>query len=107
MHEAAGVDFVVRHRVREMSTLFALVGQGFGVSIVPSLGRGMLPPGLRMLPLTVRQARHLVLAGPRGGDWHPLVGALIEAASPRNTMSDRVGSARLDDIPAPVGMPGR
>lgn len=87
LHESAGIDFTVRHRVREMSTLFAMVKQGFGVSIVPSLGRGLLPQGLAMLPLVERQARRLVLAGPSNREQHPAVAPLIEAASPRRTMS--------------------
>lgn len=87
MHEAAGIDFAVRHRVREMSTLFTMVQQGLGVSIVPTLGRGMLPAGLCMRPLVQRQARRLVLAGPDGREPHPLVRPVIDAASPRRTMS--------------------
>lgn len=87
MHEAAGVDFAVRHRVREMSTLFAMVQQGFGVSIVPTLGRGMLPAGLCMRPLVERQARRLVLAGPEGREPHPLVRPVIDAAGSRRTIS--------------------
>lgn len=87
LHESAGIDFNVRHRVREMSTLFAMVKQGFGVSIVPSLGRGLLPRGLTMLPLVERQARRLVLAGPSNREHHPAVGPLIESASTRRTMS--------------------
>ncbi len=87
MHESAGIDFAVRHRVREMNTLFAMVKQGFGVSIVPTLGRGLLPSGLRMVSLVERQARRLVLAGPDNREQHPLVPALLQAASPRRTMS--------------------
>lgn len=94
LHESAGIEFNVRHRVREMSTLFAMVKQGLGVSIVPSLGRGLLPAGLSMLPLLERQARRLVLAGPENREQHPLVAPLIAAASTRRTMS-QVDVARV------------
>lgn len=68
------------HRVREISTLFRMVEQGFGVAIVPSLGQGMLPEGVFMRPLAPRQHRELVLSGPASRPWHPLAQALVEAS---------------------------
>lgn len=84
MHERAAVPFVVRHSVRELNTLFALVAQGLGISIVPSLGRGMLPAGLRMKAIVERQTRRHVLAGPSSRSWHPFVAPMIAAASSRH-----------------------
>ena len=75
------------HASLEQEVALESLRQGFGVSIVPSLGRGLLPRGLTMLPLVERQARRLVLAGPSNREHHPAVGPLIEAASTRRTMS--------------------
>jgi len=55
-----------------------MVEKGLGVSILPSLGAGMLGPRLVMLPLTPRLERTLVMSGPQSRPWHPLVTALLE-----------------------------
>ncbi|GAA1321221.1 LysR family transcriptional regulator [Leucobacter albus] len=83
MYEAAGLDFVARHRVREMSTMFAMVERGFGVSLVPTLGRGLVPDGVIMRPIVEPRARRLVLAVPAGREPHPIAVALVDAASSR------------------------
>lgn len=83
----AGVDFAVRHRVRETSTLLAMIEQGFGVSVVPTLGRGMLHESLRMRPLVERRARQLVLALPENREPHPIGRALLAHASSRRAAS--------------------
>lgn len=88
---AAGMTLDVRHRVRETSTLLAMVEQGFGVSIVPTLGRSMLPAGLRMRPLVERRARRLVLALPDDREPHPIGAALLT-----HTRSRRAASRKAD-----------
>ncbi len=79
MHELAGQPFRWAHRVREMSTMFGMIQRGEGVSIVPSLGRVMLPDDLVMLPVEPRYVRTLVLSGPASRPWHPLAQALVDA----------------------------
>ncbi|MGN7192364.1 LysR family transcriptional regulator [Curtobacterium sp. MCBA15_004] len=79
MHELAGQPFRWAHRVREMSTMFGMIQRGEGVSIVPSLGRVMLPEDLVMLPVAPRYERTLVLSGPSTRAWHPLARALVDA----------------------------
>ncbi|PZF64606.1 LysR family transcriptional regulator [Curtobacterium sp. MCPF17_047] len=79
MHEIAGQPFRYAHRVREMSTMFGMIERGEGVSIVPTLGRVMLPAGLVMLPVAPRYERTLVLSGPSSRPWHPLARALVDA----------------------------
>lgn len=90
MFDTAGIEFSARHRVREMSTLLAMVEQGFGVSIVPTLGREMLAGTLRMRPLVERRARQLVLALPDNREPHPAARALLEHASSRRAASKGV-----------------
>ncbi|MEU5691951.1 LysR family transcriptional regulator [Actinosynnema sp. NPDC020468] len=72
-----GTPFNPVHRVRELATLFAMVRSGIGVSIVPGLAAGMLQPGLKLVPLTPRLTRRLVLSGPPDREWHPAVVALV------------------------------
>ncbi|PYY35584.1 LysR family transcriptional regulator [Curtobacterium sp. MCPF17_046] len=79
MHERAGQPFRYAHRVREMSTMFGMIQRGEGVSIVPTLGRVMLPPDLVMLPMSPGYQRTLVLSGPSSRPWHPLARALVDA----------------------------
>lgn len=79
MHEIAGQPFRYAHRVREMSTMFGMIQRGEGVSIVPSLGRVMLPDDLVMVPTSPRLERTLVLSGPSSRPWHPLARALVDA----------------------------
>lgn len=79
LHELDGQPFRWAHRVREMNTMFGMIQRGEGVSIVPTLGRGMLPDDLVMLPLERRLTRTLVLSGPSSRPWHPLAQALVDA----------------------------
>ncbi|WP_144765768.1 LysR family transcriptional regulator [Curtobacterium sp. 9128] len=79
MHELAGQPFRYAHRVREMSTMFGMIQRGEGVSVVPTLGRVMLPDDLVMVPTEPRLERTLVLSGPTSRPWHPLVKALVDA----------------------------
>ncbi len=79
LHELAGLPYRYAHRVREMSTMFGMIQRGEGVSIVPTLGRGMLPPELVMVPMATRLPRTLVLSGPTSRPWHPLAQALVDA----------------------------
>ncbi|MFS0731500.1 LysR family transcriptional regulator [Curtobacterium sp. 1P10AnD] len=79
LHELDGQPFRWAHRVREMNTMFGMIQRGEGVSIVPTLGRSMLPDDLVMLPLERRLTRTLVLSGPTSRPWHPLAQALVDA----------------------------
>ena len=78
LHHMAGLPFESNRRVRELATLTTMVEKGLGVSILPSLGAGMLGPRLVMLPLTPRLQRTVMISGPQTRPWHPLVTALLE-----------------------------
>jgi DNA-binding transcriptional LysR family regulator len=80
LHRKAQVPFLPSHRVRQLSTLFAMVRSGVGVSVIPGLAAGMEGAGLVLVPLRQRQARTLVLTGPLHRPWHPAARALVEAA---------------------------
>jgi DNA-binding transcriptional LysR family regulator len=63
-------------RVRELTTLMAMVDAGLGITIMPTLVDPLLPASLTMTPLTNTLTRELVLAGPASQPWHPRVRTL-------------------------------
>lgn len=79
LHRQAGVPFTPTHRVRQLSTLFAMVRGGVGVTLVPGLAAGMQGPGLALVPLRQQLARTLILTGPPHRPWHPAARALVES----------------------------
>ncbi|HEY2202966.1 MAG TPA: LysR substrate-binding domain-containing protein [Pseudonocardia sp.] len=83
LHRMARIPFAPTHRVRQLSTLFAMVRAGIGVSAVPGLAEGMQGEGVLLVPLTQRACRTLVLTGPPGRPWHPAAQALLEVAGRR------------------------
>ncbi|MGW0587164.1 LysR family transcriptional regulator [Streptosporangium sp. NPDC002607] len=76
----AGVPYAPAQHVRELGTLIGMIAAGIGVSTVPDLGRGLLTPGLIMIPLKPSLTRALVLTGPLTRPPSPLVDALLRTA---------------------------
>src|SRR5882757_326343 len=85
LHRHAGARFAPAHRIRQLSTLFAMVRAGVGVTVIPGLAAGMEGPGLVLVPLSQSMARCLVLSGPLSRPWHPAARALVDAVSPLPT----------------------
>jgi DNA-binding transcriptional LysR family regulator len=73
LHALAGVPYRPTQRIRELTTLLAMVDAGLGIAIVPSLAASMLPEGLTLVPVLPRMERVLVLTGPATRPWHPNV----------------------------------
>lgn len=76
LHRLSSLPYRPTQRVRELTTLMAMVEAGLGVTIMPTLAETMLPDGLGMVPLVQTIRRTLVLAGPLGRPCHPAVGLL-------------------------------
>ncbi len=72
--------------VSDIGSLLGMVAAGIGVTIFPSIGRGMLPRGLVNLPLTTTARRHLVFSGPERREWSPLVRALRNTIEPADSL---------------------
>lgn len=66
--------------IRELGTVMELVAAGVGVSIIPGLGRALVPDALTLVPLEPAVQRNLVLTGPTGRAWKPLVEELVASA---------------------------
>lgn len=82
LHRTAGTPFSPAHRVRQLSTLFAMVRAGVGVSVVPGLADGMQGADVLMLPLAQRLHRTLVLTGTSRSGKSSVPQALVEAVAP-------------------------
>lgn len=76
-----GLDrqFAPTQRVYDNAALLSFVASGLGVTIFPSIGAGMLPPGTLMVPLEPAIERTLVFSGPIARPWHPLVWPLLSS----------------------------
>lgn len=61
LHHTAGISFHIGQRVREMTTLLAMVREGLGITVIPELALTD-PHGLVAIPLQPDTLRHLVLA---------------------------------------------
>lgn len=73
----AGFAPRVRHHADDFTAVLALVAAGQGVALVPELGAGQPPAGVRLLPLPVR--RRTRVAYRRGGGDHPATAACVAA----------------------------
>ena len=79
LYRTSGTPLQATHRVRQLSTLFAMVRAGIGVSVVPGMAAGMEGDGVVLVPLTHPLSRTLVLSGPRHRPGHPAAAALLSS----------------------------
>lgn len=84
LYRHAGMRLAPTHKVRELSTLLAMVRSGLGVTVVPSLVAPMLDRSLVLVALRDSHQRRLVLTGPHEREWHPAVTALLDHVVPRH-----------------------
>src|SRR5882757_5487133 len=79
-----GAEPHIVHSVTEYPTQLALVSAGVGLAMVPTLGLGHLPSGVRAVPVEPRMTRHIYAIWHPGGAKRPsvrvTVGALVDAA---------------------------
>ncbi|MEV6288081.1 LysR family transcriptional regulator [Kribbella sp. NPDC051770] len=75
--QAAGYTPRIRHTADDFDAVLALVAAGQGVSLVPQLAAGSPPPGVSLLPLTVR--RRTSAAYRKGAAKHPAIAAFVDA----------------------------
>jgi DNA-binding transcriptional LysR family regulator len=81
LYRDAGLRLTPTHQVRELSTLFAMVRSGMGITIVPGLVRAILDDELVLVALEPTHQRRLWLTGATGRPWHPAVTALVDAVA--------------------------
>lgn len=72
-------DFRPVQEVRDIGALLGMVAADVGITVFPSIGQGMLPRELVMVPITPTRTRSLVFSGPMSRPWSPLVTALLSS----------------------------
>jgi DNA-binding transcriptional LysR family regulator len=92
--QAAGFTPRIRHHVDDFTAVLTLVAALQGVALVPQLGAGRLPDGVRLLPLQVR--RRTRIAYRRGAGEHPAVAACVRAI--RAATEDYLPKARVSFV---------
>jgi len=75
-------DFRPVQEVRDIGALLGMVAADVGITVFPSIGQGMLPRELVMVPITPTRTRSLVFTGPTSRPWSPLVTALRSSLGP-------------------------
>ena len=73
----------------EYATQLSLVSAGFGVALIPRLGRDPVPPGVRLVRITPTLARHVYVVWRAETSKRPAIRATVDALV--------ATAARLDD----------
>ncbi|MFC4609554.1 LysR family transcriptional regulator [Streptomyces maoxianensis] len=76
---AAGCEPDLVHRAEENHTQIALVAAGLGIAMMPRLGRGALPAGVRALDLDPVPKRRLYALWRTGAARRPAITATVES----------------------------
>ncbi|MFP3989925.1 LysR family transcriptional regulator [Streptomyces sp. E11-3] len=76
---AKGVEPRVSHCAEEHHTQLALVDAGLGVCVAPRLGRGVVPDGVRVVPVRQGVRRHVYAVWRADADRRPSIRAAVEA----------------------------
>ncbi|MFF1342751.1 LysR family transcriptional regulator [Streptomyces sp. NPDC058290] len=75
----AGIEPRIAHIAEEHHTQLAFVEAGLGVCVTPRLGRGPVPPGVRLLPVSDAVRRHVYVVWRADADRRPSIRAAVEA----------------------------
>ncbi|MER5812237.1 LysR substrate-binding domain-containing protein [Streptomyces sp. NPDC002033] len=74
-----GVEPRIAHIAEEHHTQLAFVEAGLGVCVTPRLGRGPVPPGVRLLPVSDAVRRHVYAVWRSDAGRRPSIRAAVEA----------------------------
>ncbi|MEV8533296.1 LysR family transcriptional regulator [Streptomyces sp. NPDC051211] len=74
-----GVEPRIAHIAEEHHTQLAFVEAGLGVCVTPRLGRGPVPPGVRLLPVCDTVRRHVYVVWRADADRRPSIRAAVDA----------------------------
>lgn len=74
----AGTEPDMAYQVGEYRTQVALVAAGLGIALVPRLGRGEIPEGVRVLRLDPAPVRRLYALWRAGASRRPAIGVAVE-----------------------------
>ncbi|MFE2926341.1 LysR family transcriptional regulator [Streptomyces goshikiensis] len=74
-----GIEPRIAHIAEEHHTQLAFVEAGLGVCVTPWLGRGPVPAGVRLLPVSDPVRRHVYVVWRADADRRPSIRAAVEA----------------------------
>ncbi|MBT2452874.1 LysR family transcriptional regulator [Streptomyces sp. ISL-43] len=74
-----GIEPRIAHIAEEHHTQLAFVEAGLGVCVAPRLGRGPVPPGVRLLPVCDSVRRHVYVVWRADAGRRPSIRAAVEA----------------------------
>jgi DNA-binding transcriptional LysR family regulator len=89
-----GVELHMEHAVAEYPTQLAMVAAGFGVALIPRLGRDPVPTGVRMVAVTPALTRQVYAVWRTETAHRPALRATLDALA--------ATAARLSSGPAPA-----
>ncbi|SES31653.1 DNA-binding transcriptional regulator, LysR family [Lentzea xinjiangensis] len=74
----AGIEPVVAYRISEYRTQIALLDKGIGVALIPRLGRGEVPDGVKAVPLRPTPTRRLYAVWRTQASRRPAITAALD-----------------------------
>ncbi|MFD0124682.1 MULTISPECIES: LysR family transcriptional regulator [Streptomyces] len=74
-----GIEPRIAHIAEEHHTQLAFVEAGLGVCVAPKLGRGPVPPGVRLLPVCDSVRRHVYAVWRADADRRPSIRAAVDS----------------------------
>jgi DNA-binding transcriptional LysR family regulator len=79
MLRAQGVEPDIAHVAEEHQTKLALIAAGLGIAVMPRLGRGPVPDGVRLVPVQPALVRHVYVVWRADAARRPAVRATVRA----------------------------
>ncbi|HVK25506.1 MAG TPA: LysR family transcriptional regulator [Actinokineospora sp.] len=87
-----GVEPRIEHAVAEYPTQMAMVAAGFGVALIPRLGRDPVPAGVRLVAITPPLTRHVYAVWRAEAAHRPAIRATVDAlVAAAAELQDKVG----------------
>jgi len=74
-----GIEPHIAHHAEEHATVLALVAASLGVAVMPRLGRGPVPDGVRIVPVRHTMRRHVYAVWRADADRRPAIRAAVDA----------------------------
>jgi DNA-binding transcriptional LysR family regulator len=89
-----GVEPHIEHAVAEYPTQLAMVSAGFGIALIPRLGRDHVPPGVRLVGITPTVTRHVYAVWRAETANRPALRATVNALVATAAQLRHAGSAQ-------------
>lgn len=85
------VEPIIVHIADEYATQLAMVAAGLGYAVLPRLGRGDVPPGVRLVRVDPALTRHVYAIWRREAARRPAIRATVDALRQSATLTPAIG----------------